>query len=679
MNKPTEPPSSLSAATTGLRGKKKSAAEKVVEQTRTRAATTVAVPELPSSRLEYRNDANGKPTLWAIFPNKEKGHHQVDLSFLYEFPALMRPFAAGFLKWGRVATPDSRNTTRDYIRRYWFTYLSTNGLTQLRLEEIGEQVLTGFNTWLYGEISRTPCGKPRGKPLSLGTIRSALGNLRVVARNLESGRFLAELIPKGPLGTARSAKPTEILTYNDLLAVWSAVEKETLALAARWAKGRELLERGRMALAAGHRLEPNPGRVVKRNPRSLSEENLALCIAMLDAAYPGVIPDTSEIEKHNILLGRTIDEAFGRTRVVSYLLPSARDMVPLVLQIALATVFNPDTNLKLEWKNIDRNVDRLGIKVIGFNVTEDDEINEDDTKDTDNAANPLLKIIGDKPRAQANRSQVRLLDPQASEPSQPSLNLVLDLLQDMTKRIRLLVPHDQKDRIYLWVQETNKKCPKSFGSVHSLPCKDKSWAYAIRRFIKENKLPYFTLSTIRGTLLNFTQLRNRGDLEKARQLGNHSRAITTWTHYTSDLVKKLLTESTGEILKLRDRWIDTNGVIDPRGTGKDADKGCATPGWGCLDPYDSPRKGQKKSRLCNAYGECPDCPLAMSRPFNSNDVRLWEALERAIYRSVRSMTSAMWCEQYIPVLASLKNLLASVPPQVLAESRKIRVELPDVG
>jgi hypothetical protein len=58
---------------------------------------------------------------------------------------------------------------------------------------------------------------------------------------------------------------------------------------------------------------------------------------------------------------------------------------------------------------------------------------------------------------------------------------------------------------------------------------------------------------------------------------------------------------------------------------------------------------------------------------------LYEALRRAIYRSIARVTPPVWSERWAPVVVALDNLLVSVPAQVLQESRKLTVELPDIG
>lgn len=643
-----------------------SRAQQVVENARRRNAAQGNVQNLPSTRLERRAD-NGKPTLTAIFAKTVGGEpDRLDLSFLLDFPGLTDLFAEGILKWLKPLEHISRINETRMLRRSWFAYLAEQGLTELVPSQIDGQIMAGFNAWLHNQL------KADGKPLSPTTIRKALGPLRSALNAAQGAGQWLDLVPAGPRGANRKAEPTEVLQFDELLLVMAAVETEVLALRDRWESGRQLLAQGRQYQREGLTLQPNP----RRSKDARADANVALALAMLDQRYPGVIPDLLVLKADDPPLGATVEYAIGSKKVSGYFYASARDLVPLALSIAFATVFNPDTVLKLQWKNIDRNVDRLsnGRPGVQFDVTD-----EEADAEAPEIESPLTKITGDKHRAR--RQHVRLLDPMASSSDLVSLNLVLDLLTEMNTRIRphVLDPEAYADRVFLFVQNSRLKRPKGFGSSTYSAAGDITWQHALGNFIADNNLPDFTLKTIRATLLDYVQLFSRGDLEAARQVGNHSSRFVTWTHYTSDLVKRLLHEATGETLLVRERWLESDGTLDPRKFREWTDKGCATPGFTCLDPFDSPRPNQKKGRLCNAYGECPDCPFAAARPNNPHNVMLYQALRRAIYRSVTRVTAAGWQQRWAPVVAALDGLLARVSAHILEESRKLSVELPDIG
>lgn len=652
-----------------------SVAQKVVATARRLNQDQGNVQVLPATRLE-RGTADGHSTLAAVFPVKGGGEpHRLDMSFLLDFPGLIELFAGGMMHWGNALDPKTRISCRDHLVRYWFTYLSECSLSDISLESLDEQVMGGFNAWLQQKR------KKDGRPLHPNTIRMALGALRNILAHAPGANEWLDLVPAGPRGAGRKSEPTGVLQFDQLMQVMAAAEKEVLSLVDRWSEGQRLLKLGHALLNQGGELKINPGKTKGRNLESLLEPNVALALATLEQRYPGVIPDLNVIKAHDARLGETIRSAIGQATAVNYFYASARDLVPLAICIEMATVFNADTVLGLKWRDIDRNVDRLGNGAVRFDVREDDTVTDEEVEETKSEAHsdaPLVQITGDKPRAK--RQLVRVVDPEASSPTQVSLNLVLDLLVALTARIR---PHviapEYRDRVFLYVQRTGAKRTKSFGSSRSSASGDIAWRAGLANFIGAHKLPEFNLKTLRATLLDFVQLFNRGSLEAAQQAGNHGSRLTTWTHYTSDLVKRLLQEATGETLLVRDRWLASGGIIDPRRYRESTSKGCATPGWICLDPYDSTRTNQQKGRLCTAYGECPECPLAAARPDNPMNVMLYESLRRAIYRSVMRVTAPVWQQRWAPVVVALDMLLKEVKPAVLERSRLLRIELPDVG
>lgn len=95
------------------------------------------------------------------------------------------------------------------------------------------------------------------------------------------------------------------------------------------------------------------------------------------------------------------------------------------------------------------------------------------------------------------------------------------------------------------------------------------------------------------------------DLAAAQALGNHRSPQTTWTHYTSSGVKKRYLERIGEVILLRERWIGSKGIIDPRWSGGQRSSNSR---FHLLHRFHSPRPNQKHGQACTAFGECPGCP-----------------------------------------------------------------------
>lgn len=514
----------------------------------------------------------------------------------------------------------------------------------LHPRDIDDELLAGFRDSLLNKSGA------RGKGLHPNTTKHALGALRSVLEPLAYGPWahaagrIAELVPSGPAGASQKVVPTEVLGMAQLLAIIGAAEAEVLDIKQRFAKARVLLAEGRARLQDIGRLT--------NNTRADYRE-LAVCLAAVDETCPGVFHDLKVLQARCPALGWAVQCTHGMGGVTSYFYPSGRDLVPFALLLAIATVFNPDTVLSLNWSNID--------------------------VDKNQAGTPAVEIIGAKGRAV--RDLVRVLDPNAAVSSRLSLKQMLICLREITERIRPHLAPEHADRLFVYVQQSRAKVPKGFGVAgekNQPPSHDTVWWKALKNFIKDNKLPSFTLGQMRPTILDLVQFMD-GSLEAARMVGNHGSPATTWTHYTSGGVRARYRERIGQVIVLRERWLQTGGDIDPRRLAPGQDKGAATPGFSCLDPFDSQRPNQQPGKLCKDYGGCPSCPMAAAHPRDPLCVAYYMALEAAIYRSQGTMSARTWIERWTPVLADLAALRAWIPPDVLETSREISIRLPNVG
>jgi hypothetical protein len=613
------------------KGKKPSSAASNVAQAKAKMEQDGKIGSIAQTRAEQGVDAKtGEPTLTAIFPRKGgREPHLLDLSFLLAFPNLQPMFTEAFLCWGAVLSPSTRRTCRGNLRRYFFSYLQSDWSKVLHPGDIDDELLAGFRDNLLNK----PGG--RGKTLHPTTAGGALGALRTVLEALIIGPWaraanrIAERVPSGPAGAERKTVPTEVLGLEPLLAILGAAEQEVLAIEQRFAKARLLLAEGRTRLQ-------DPGRLT--NNTRADYRDFAVCLAAVDEACPGVIPNLNVLNDRLPALGSAIQFTHGQGEIGSHFYPSARDMVSFALLLTVATVFNPDTILSLNWQEIDL--------------------------DKDQAGTPAIEI-----------------DPDAAVSSRLSLKQMLVCLREITSRIRPHLAQEHADRLFVYVQQNGAKRPKGFGADGERSRSESAdvvWRWALKNFIKDNKLPPFTLGQLRPTILDLVQFMD-GSLESARKVGNHGSPATTWTHYTSGGVRARYRERIGQVIVLRERWLQTGGVIDPRRLAPGQDKGAATPGFSCLDPFDSQRPNQQPGRLCKDYGGCPSCPMAAAHPGDPLCVGYYTALEAAIYRSQGAMSARTWIERWTPVLADLASLRAWIPPDVLEASREISIRLPNVG
>lgn len=637
--KPNQTPQS--ARLSGNR-KKPSSAAIVAAQVQAKNEQNPTIKSIVKARADHGTDQNtGELTLSAVFPRPEGGApHKIDLRFLLEFPKLQPIFTEAILAWGVHCKENTRSEVVRALRRGFFKYLLKCWHVLLTPEELDDEVLMGFKEYLLQRVG------VKGKPLHPTTVSALLDALRSVLAALDSGawvknaRHIVERIPAGPTGAGAKSQPTEVLDFEQIVSILQAAEKEILEIEARLALGKQLLIEGRAKLLDSNRVKAG-------NRKDYSD--LSVCLAALDLAYPDLIPDLDDIMADNSPLGYAVKHIHGQREVCSYFSPAGRDLAPFVLLLTIATVFNPETVLKLSWKDVDLDKDRAGT--------------------------PVIEIWGTK--ARAKQDPVCRLDPESSVSSNLNLNRLLTCLKRITERIRAVAEPSNVDYLFLCVQQVGTKRPKCLGEEVGRGGSS-VWKWALKGFINDNGLPSFTLKQLRPTILSLVQFMD-GSLEAAQRVGNHKNPVTTWTHYTSSAVKKRYREKIGEIILLRERWVETQGTIDPRRLQPRQEKGAATPGFLCLNPFDSPRPNQQPGKLCKDYGGCPACPMTAAFPNDAVSVGYYSALEVAIYRSQSVMSTRTWFERWVPVLTDLRALLALTPSDVLAESRKFSIKLPNVG
>lgn len=329
------------------------------------------------------------------------------------------------------------------------------------------------------------------------------------------------------------------------------------------------------------------------------------------------------------------------------------DLVPFVVLLTIVTAFNSSTVLKLEWSNIIESHD-----------------------------GNTISITGSKPRA--GRAQTSTHDTDLSTIQFPSeagieggLKNVLNLLRAITVQARIYADVDEKDFLFLFVHGKGRPRTSSFVSHEGLEARITPRAF--ESFRSRHNLPRFDLSMLRATEAEVT-FQTTGDILAVRERLGHKDAQITRTHYTSGWVRKSGQEQIGLVQELVVRWARTDGLIDPRGLKDPRDAPSATRGFGCIDPYDSPRRGQINGRLCTAYGECPSCPLMLARPNDLQSVAYFLALKKAIVAGKAGIgTGEAWAERWLPVLTDLEALLAEVPDFIISDAKELRVTLPPVA
>ena len=600
------------------------------------------------SRLNDSPDPKtGEPRLLVIFPATDQPEIY-DFSVLLVQPDIGRFLAEGFRHWTESITPLSRKHNALNLRRYIGDFLKTLQASH-QLLDIDETFWTSFLTWVNGP--RRKDGQPWAEASRArihGTFFMCIEALLEHPKWAYEADYLLNRsgFPRKPwLGRSRRVVPRKVLSTPEREAIILACLSELSDLRQRLDENDEILERGQKILETAFRKGEAPP----------YRDEIGVCAARIVEVFPTTFASTSDLHAKDQSLGAAVAYKHTLLEVRRLIYATFRDLVPFVLLIGMKTAFNAETILSLNWSRV--------------------RLSEDGSK---------ITFLGTKGRAsnlQVSINNGESLTGDLEVPSEPGMPLGLDdllkLLQRLTNSTKaLLAEPDQADRLFIGVPKRGAKAKALYNAPGDAG--GALWWSVLQDFIKTHGLTPFGLSTLRLTEGEM-EWRRTGDLLAVRdRLGNKSIA-TTRTHYTSGGMRRESQERVAEVQTLYHRWSQSEGRIDPR-TQSEPRRSSATPGFGCMNPYDSPRLGQRKGRLCDAYGECPDCPMAQSWPHDVQAAVYYLALEKAIYDARLGRVSArQWAEKWPRVLLALNDLLAAIPPAIREEASRFRIMLKPVG
>ncbi len=538
------------------------------------------------------------------------GTQSINVARWMRWPNLARPFIDGFLSWAPGKTPRSRGAVVVSLTAGWFAYLSSiNADPSFALSDITTTVVNDFLRWLdTTEVDGTAKWHVSTRHDHYLVVRKILRELRR-HRTWRSALCPDLTIRPAPWsGVNRPSRPTEPIPQT-------AFEKLLRACAAEVTEVHNQYHEDWRSISAAEQKLPEE----TKSPEDYKD--LPTALAALNRLFPSVIPERPKIIAANRHLDEAINKYHGYLRVATPLQPRQRLLVPFVL--LLGFYYQGNTSLILNAERSD--------------FTEEN-------------------VLGDR------RLVWRPFKARAQSPKQRSFSYAEDLyhptqllrfIEKWTSRIRLSARPEYRDRVFLFVPEGGeaKRCT-GFSAQPALV-----WRHNLRRFFKSHKLPYITLRNLRFTGLDNIANLFPGDLRAPLAAGGHTQT-TRDRHYApvrSGPQQRQGEEAIASVTELRSRAIETFGRIDPRKETLGGDRGAATPGWRCLDPFDSPIPGQSKGKLCCAYGVCPVCPLAhldINSPYAL--ARLHQLRERII-EVQREVPPQRWLGVWVPVLSAIEQ------------------------
>jgi len=291
-------------------------------------------------------------------------------------------------------------------------------------------------------------------------------------------------------------------------------------------------------------------------------------------------PDVELFRKKYPGLSRVLRAPYGSIdEAVSNLFFTWRSIVPFVVLAALETGYNPSTQCGIEQSDI-----------------------------SDHPLWPDTVRLAPKKYRADGKLQVRTFKKERGNPF--SLPILIHSISNIVGFYRHLATPENRRYVFLVWNRMGEE-PKPL--INSRSVIDNNFYRALNDFCKTHGLGEWTLSSLRQTVADLVHLVSDGDLEAIKTMMGHNSVRTSERHYKSKGQQTRRASHLAKAVRERQRFIDSQGKISLHEAGMGMPQKGATPGFLCWDLLTSPIPGQKKGRLCSAYGCCPACPLACAQ------------------------------------------------------------------
>jgi hypothetical protein len=638
-------------------------------KSRPKAGNVLSMNQIPRYHLVH---SAGKLEL--ICPKEgDKKEASVDLSWLLAFPHLTEPFAQAVhyickIKGSAYGTCYMMGSE---LKNGFLAFLQEKYLNKVRLEQLTTSHIEGFKNWL----DRTDTTN-----VAIYAIKSRehkMNRLRQVVQYLQKSEKWAprlaldlDVRPGMWAGQKGNQKPRSIIHAEDYWRIYQACKKAIIEITGRVREMRAALQ-ANLDHPAALALEPAEkmvyGRGVLANlPNPYND--LGVLLATLHRRYPQQILTRKWL---NDLNDRTLAEAVKQRRIsnlTTCFYPSANDLVPFVLMMAIHLDYNKATLMgsKIgDYRIFSGKLERPEFAALASVIEEENAIDGAVEKGDDE----WFQGAPVKKRA-SYRRQERIL-PAENVPDNPAF--LWQFLVEWTSWFRSATSSVWQDRLFLYVPgdtAANKNMQGFVGQTN--PGGDCNFDHAYKKFFQNHRLTYYTFAQFRPTGLDIVDVEFGGDIRAKQAAAGHAKVQTTYQSYTTDAQMQRGDEALAQVSAARERFRNTKGKSDPRRKPEGADIGAATPGWTCVDPYNSPF--YDKDKLCEGYGRCPACPLGS---LNRNDcysaAQAFNLLD-AINSAVETMAPAAWIERYGPSRNALvERWLPWIPDHVLEQVRFMKL------
>lgn len=582
---------------------------------------------------------------------------------LLSFEALVKHWKSGpdwirafvyFSSSANRSSPRTYATILSQFRNGFYKYVEETGSANKPLSFLTKEFLGQFVIWLNERKQKRSDGSEvRQAP---GTSRKFYQVVNLLLEELRLNPTEGVEVPsagnfqKRAFTDSHLFGQTEILSDPDWKGLLVAANSAALEIRTAVEEDWKLLDEGLVATS-------------NKDANKYSRGSM-LC-ALREMTQNGMAPPLDDIKNFDPVLRQKVAK-FGHRKMTMCFAPSVETIFPFVVLMAIYASANTGPLRAFKVSKISKasmfGVDRV---VWDFLDGDDSVDDQDDTPVT--PAQSRIKVRIEKNRIHGSYTRSFAVDD--SDPLSPSS--IVDFLLKWTEGIRTIAG---KYGDHLFIFATHVKEVRGFyTSQHDGTDTDAAWRHAFKRFRAKYKLPHLNISNIRTTGLNrLDELFN--DILAVQVGAGHRRGSSTYKlHYEGDAARLHKHERLASVASTMPRFAKTRGKSDVRGAPDATDTGAATPGWSCVDPYDSQIPGQVSGKLCDAFGMCPACPLTALDHKSSYCMGRALQLREEIDKSHQYLDPERW-KVYSPVRTKLDDFwLPMATPAVMRKARLLNL------
>lgn len=558
----------------------------------------------------------------------------------------------------------SRNSTRIYsnavslFRNGFYEFVEKCEKSEFKLSELTPDFIAEYEIWL-----KTKVVKIGGRPPKLRSpITSRKQYFIVKSLLIELHRNPRPGIELPPLSIFRVRAFSDAHKGVSSTRVLSDIEWGALVKAVR----KDALEIFEQVQSDWKFLEEMSGEIpsYKRGDYA-NRKNI---LARLKSYYPsGIIPALHDIRSKDVRLYNALCKHGYKSHTMSFA-PSVEALLPFVLLVAIYSIPNTGPLRALKLSKITR-ISVLNNPRVLWEFVNGVELDEEGG--TDSEGYEATRVTFEWEKGRIHGSYVRSFAIDHSDPLSPSS--LHEFIERWTSIIR---PYAGRYSDHFFIFTNHWRTIRGFFTAeHDGTDTDVSWRQALGSFFKKHKLPRTTVSEIRTTGINRISELFDGDLIAPREAAGHARGSSTIeVVYEGDGAKLKRNELLASVSTTMERFVRSGGRSHVRGAPQPVDAACATPGWGCLDPYNSPIPGQIKGKLCEGFGLCPACALGLLNHESPYCVARAIQLRNEVDEAHNYMNFSRWKAVYEPVRQKLDKVwLPLVSMDVLGKARELNL------